>query len=105
MSERPDLLRIGRVELRIERLVYATVVLMSVLVVYDGWGTQTSFVVSGRVLESQDEIAAEKAASGAVNLIEATFARMVRQVAAHSGQARTCSFSRAQTAGFTSPSR
>ena len=40
------------------------------VVVYDGWGTQTSFVVSGRVLESQDEIAAEKTASGAVNLIE-----------------------------------
>lgn len=36
-------MRIGRVELRIERLVYATVVLMSVLVVYDGWDTLATF--------------------------------------------------------------
>lgn len=40
------------------------------VVVYDGWGTPGSFVVSGRVLESQDELAAETGASGAVNLVE-----------------------------------
>lgn len=40
------------------------------IVVYDGWGTPTSFAVSGRVLEDQDERAPDKAASETVNLIE-----------------------------------
>ena len=36
-------LRAGRHHLRLDRLVYATVVLMSVLVVYDGWQELASF--------------------------------------------------------------
>jgi phosphatidate phosphatase APP1 len=40
------------------------------VVVYDGWGTPTSFAVSGRVLEDQDEKAPDKAASESVNIIE-----------------------------------
>jgi hypothetical protein len=44
MAEDPEHLRIGRLEVRLERVVYATVVLMSVLAVYDGWAELTSFV-------------------------------------------------------------
>ncbi len=40
------------------------------VVVYDGWGTPTSFAVSGRVLEDQDEKAPDKSASESVNIIE-----------------------------------
>lgn len=40
------------------------------VVVYDGWGTPSSFAVSGRVLEDQDERAPDKAASEGVNIIE-----------------------------------
>ena len=44
MVEDPQHLRIGPVEVRLERVVYATVVLMSVLAVYDGWAELTSFL-------------------------------------------------------------
>ena len=44
MAEDPEHLRIGPIEIRLERIVYATVVLMSVLAVYDGWAELTSFV-------------------------------------------------------------
>ena len=37
---------VGGHRVSIERLVYATVVLMSVLVVYDGWQELTSFSAS-----------------------------------------------------------
>ncbi len=44
-SERddPSMLHLGRIRMRLDRLVYATVVLMSVLVVYDGWESLTTF--------------------------------------------------------------
>jgi hypothetical protein len=44
MVEDPEHLRIGPVEVRLERVVYATVVLMSVLAVYDGWAELATFV-------------------------------------------------------------
>jgi hypothetical protein len=44
MAEDPEHLRIGPLEVRLERVVYATVVLMSVLAVYDGWAELTSFL-------------------------------------------------------------
>jgi hypothetical protein len=44
MAEDPEHLRVGPVEIRLERVVYATVVLMSVLAVYDGWAELTSFL-------------------------------------------------------------
>lgn len=44
MAKDPEHLRIGPVELRLERVVYATVVLMSVLAVYDGWAELASFI-------------------------------------------------------------
>lgn len=40
------------------------------VVVYDGWGTPTSFAVSGRVLEDQNELAPDVAASESVNIVE-----------------------------------
>lgn len=40
------------------------------VVVYDGWGTPTSFSVSGRVLEDQDEKAPHEDTGGAENLVE-----------------------------------
>ena len=42
--EDPGRLRIGPVEVRLERVVYATVVLMSVLAVYDGWAELATFL-------------------------------------------------------------
>ncbi len=39
-----QVLRLGRLRVNIERLTYMTVILMSVLVVYDGWGGLTSFL-------------------------------------------------------------
>ena len=44
MTADPEHLHIGPVEIRLERVVYATVVLMSVLAVYDGWAELTSFL-------------------------------------------------------------
>ena len=44
MAEDPEHLRIGPLEVRLERVVYATVVLMSVLAVYDGWAELASFL-------------------------------------------------------------
>ena len=44
MTAAPEHLHIGPVEIRLERIVYATVVLMSVLAVYDGWAELTSFL-------------------------------------------------------------
>ena len=44
MVEDPEHLRIGPLEVPLERVVYATVVLMSVLAVYDGWAELTTFV-------------------------------------------------------------
>jgi hypothetical protein len=44
MVEDPEHLRIGPFEVQLERVVYATVVLMSVLAVYDGWAELTSFL-------------------------------------------------------------
>jgi hypothetical protein len=44
MAEDPEHLRIGPIEVRLERVVYATVVLMSVLAVYDGWAELTTFI-------------------------------------------------------------
>ncbi len=44
MAEDPEHLRLGPIEVRLERVVYATVVLMSVLAVYDGWAELTSFL-------------------------------------------------------------
>ena len=44
MAEDPEHLRIGPLEVRLERVVYATVVLMSVLAVYDGWAELTTFL-------------------------------------------------------------
>ncbi len=43
MSVDPEVLRVGPIVVSLERLVYATVVLMSVLVVYDGWQDLASF--------------------------------------------------------------
>ena len=43
VAEDPEHLRIGPLEVRLERVVYATVVLMSVLAVYDGWAELASF--------------------------------------------------------------
>ena len=43
MAEDPEHLRLGPLEVRLERVVYATVVLMSVLAVYDGWASLTTF--------------------------------------------------------------
>ena len=49
MSDEPrdrddrEVLRVGGLLVSIERLVYATVVLMSVLVVYDGWADLTTY--------------------------------------------------------------
>jgi phosphatidate phosphatase APP1 len=40
------------------------------VVVYDGWGTPTSFVLKGRVLQSQDEAKVTKERGGLRNLIE-----------------------------------
>jgi hypothetical protein len=39
-----QVLRIRGIKVSIERLTYMTVILMSVLVVYDGWGDLTTFV-------------------------------------------------------------
>ena len=44
MAEDPEHLQLGPIEIRLERVVYATVVLMSVLAVYDGWAELTSFL-------------------------------------------------------------
>jgi hypothetical protein len=44
VAEDPEHLHLGPVEIRLERVVYATVVLMSVLAVYDGWAELTSFL-------------------------------------------------------------
>ncbi len=44
MSDDPEVVDLGPLRLRLERLVYGTVVLMSLLVVYDGWADLTSFV-------------------------------------------------------------
>jgi hypothetical protein len=44
VTEDPEHLRLGPLEVRLERVVYATVVLMSVLAVYDGWAELTSFL-------------------------------------------------------------
>jgi hypothetical protein len=41
--EEASVVRLGRLAIRLDRLVYATVVLMSVLVVYDGWDQLTTF--------------------------------------------------------------
>ena len=43
VAEDPEHLRLGPLEVRLERVVYATVVLMSVLAVYDGWASLTTF--------------------------------------------------------------
>ena len=43
VTEDPGILRVGPLHMRIERAVYATVVLMSVLVVYDGWQDLPTF--------------------------------------------------------------
>jgi hypothetical protein len=44
VAEDPEHLHLGPVEVRLERVVYATVVLMSVLAVYDGWAELTTFL-------------------------------------------------------------
>jgi len=44
VAEDPEHLHLGPLEVRLERVVYATVVLMSVLAVYDGWAGLTSFL-------------------------------------------------------------
>ncbi len=43
MLQNPEWIRLGPVPVSIERMVYATVVLMSVLVVYDGWQGLTTY--------------------------------------------------------------
>lgn len=54
-AARPEELRLFGIRIGVERGVYATVALMSVLVVYDGWSTLTTFfgivmVIVGPVL-------------------------------------------------------
>jgi hypothetical protein len=40
----PEVVRIGGLQVSLERMTYATVVLMSVLVVYDGWEQLATFI-------------------------------------------------------------
>jgi hypothetical protein len=49
-EDRTDVIHISRQALSLERLTYATIVLMSVLVVYDGWGQLASFAGAAVVI-------------------------------------------------------
>lgn len=50
MAHEADEIRVAGFAVSIERLVYATVVLMSVLVVYDGWADLTTFAGTAMVI-------------------------------------------------------
>ena len=61
MTADPEHLHIGPVEIRLERVVYATVVLMSVLAVYDGWAELTSFLGVAVVIVALSLVAGRRA--------------------------------------------